>query len=86
MLTVVPHRSIVDSEEAALPLMDFAESNVPHIQRRINLLDASHGKVRFYRRIRFENKGQEQKDELVEMMKKSGYIPKNYDREQLVKI
>lgn len=77
-LTVVDDY-LVPSESDAVVLINFAEKNIPNSHGLIELVDRMHGKVRFFRRIRFDGAVEHQRDHLIEEMKKSGYVPINHN-------
>lgn len=73
---IVAGDRLVSSEQEAVRLIEYAESNIPKSGGLIELVDAMHGKIRFYRKIRFDGAIENQREELIGKMKQSGYVPK----------
>lgn len=71
---------VVHSEEDAKLLIGFAEANIPNSRGLLIPLDAMHGSLRFWRKIRFEGVTPAKETEILQVMQQSGYHP--YSREQ----
>lgn len=76
--------SLVDDEDEAKILIDFAEANIPNTEGQLVLVDAMHGRVRFWRKIRFANVSESQRDEIIQLLTGSGYQPKDEERERRI--
>jgi|SRR3989338_5489313 len=74
---------LVDNETEALRVIQFAEENMQDANRVIELKDCIHGKIRFFRKIRFGGFTEDRLNELVEQLMGSGYEPKDQDLERL---
>ena len=74
---------LVSSEQEALTLIQHAETNIPNSHALVELVDSMHGDIRFFRKIRFNGAVESQRDELIRQMKKTGYVPKDPERERL---
>lgn len=72
---------VAHSEEDAKMLIGFAEANIPNSRGLLIPLDAMHGSVRFWRKIRFEGVTPARGTEILQVMQQSGYHP--YSKEQM---
>ena len=62
----------VDDEEEAKRFIEIAEKEFPNATGFNRIIDVMHGKVRFYRTIKFRGHTEDQRDELVEKLINSG--------------
>ncbi|MBN1377492.1 hypothetical protein JW949_04155 [Candidatus Woesearchaeota archaeon] len=74
---------LVRNEDEAKDLIQFAERNIQGASGLIELIEASHGTITFWRRIRFEGWTRIQQDELVRELMKSNYKPYDRNREDI---
>ena len=68
--------NLVENEEEAKKLIKYAEQNINGAHTIIEPIDSMHGVIRFYRKIRFDNRVKEQREELIEQLKQSRYMPR----------
>lgn len=77
------YEHFVQSDKEAQELTAYAEKNIRGAKGVIELESCFHGKITFFKKIRFDDWVKEQKRELIEQLKKSGYQPKDEEREDL---
>ncbi len=73
-LQISPY-SLVENEEDALKLINFAEMHFEMSQGLIVPRDEMHGALRFFRRLRLPGFFENQSEDLVNRLKKSGHSP-----------
>ncbi|MBI4239812.1 hypothetical protein HY620_02410 [Candidatus Uhrbacteria bacterium] len=71
----IASENIVETEDEARTLIEYAEKNIRKAARHIELVDSCHGVVRFYRKIRFYGYTADQKEELINKLKASDFSP-----------
>ena len=69
---------IVESEAEAKTIIEFAEQNISGAQSLIELSHCAHGRIIFYRKIRFDGWIWPKRQELIDKLKDSGHRPKTY--------
>jgi len=73
----------VRDEDEAKTLIQFSEQNIKGASSLIELVDCMHGEIAFERKIYFESWVKSQQKELLQELKKSGYVPRDEQRERL---
>jgi hypothetical protein len=75
------YEHFVENDQEATALIEHAQKNIRGAYGVIELTDACHGMIRFFRKIRFEGVGSDQKESLIVKLKESGFAPtvKVYD-------
>ncbi|PIU30133.1 hypothetical protein COT07_02310 [Candidatus Woesearchaeota archaeon CG07_land_8_20_14_0_80_44_23] len=66
--------SLLENEAECRKLIEYLSKNVPNSQEVIELIDAGHGEIRFYRKMRFEGATKEDKKNLIDIINKSGIV------------
>lgn len=79
-------KALVGSEAEAKALIDYVEVNIPNARGLVVPHDAIHGTVRFWRKIRIDGVTAYMRDGLIAELKKSGYKPKDNEREHRASI
>ena len=82
-ITIGYSDGIADKESDASKLIAYAEANIPGSRPVIRLIECMHGDIMFDKVIRFDGYTQDQRDELIETMKRSGYQPENWRKSDL---
>lgn len=77
-----PLDSVVTSPIEARPLIDYASSVYPGAHGFLRLHEYQHEKVRFSRGIVFPGAVKEQRDDIIELLKGSGFEAKNSWRQE----
>jgi hypothetical protein len=70
---------VVRSEREALSLIEYAEKNIPGARGTIDLYDCLIDRIRFHRSIKFDGWTENRKGELLDLLKRSGYMPVDED-------
>jgi len=70
---------VKDGEKEARKIIEWILENVPNSEERIEVIDQQHGKLRFYRKIRFFGITEKNKQELIDKINSSGMGPGSYD-------
>lgn len=82
-LTIGGIDPLAKTETDAKLLIAHAEATITHSRGLVQPVDAMHGSVRFWRKIRFDGATPDQKQKILQAMQSSGHQP--YTREQLRK-
>lgn len=74
---------LVRDDKEASKLIEFAEKNITGASGVIELDSSRDGQLSFWKKIQFMGWMESQKEELISELRKSGYAPRNENRERI---